>query len=62
MNSITKKLNEINRRKMLLLITFTTLFFLFINYNTSDKLNNGYHFFLSFFSIVFNLFSFIFLC
>jgi hypothetical protein len=60
MNPIIKKLKDIDRRKILLLITFTTLFFLFINYNTKDKLTNGYHFFLSFFSIVFNLYSFIF--
>jgi hypothetical protein len=60
MHPFIMKLKNVERRKTLILMTFSTILFLLINYNTKDKMNNGYQFFLSFFSIVLNLFSFIF--
>ncbi len=60
MHPFIMKLKNVERRKTLILMTFSTILFLLINYNTKDKMNNGYQFFLSFLSIVLNLFSFIF--
>ena len=60
MHPFIMKLKNVERRKTLILMTFSTILFLLINFNTKDKMNNGYQFFLSFLSIVLNLFSFIF--
>ena len=60
MHPFIMRLKNVERRKTLILMTFSTILFLLINYNTKDKMNNGYQFFLSFLSIVLNLFSFIF--
>jgi len=60
MEKIQMYFKNIERRKLILLITFTMLLSLLINYNTKEKLENGYQFFLSFFSILLNVFSFIF--
>lgn len=60
MKKIQLYFKNIERRKLILLITFTIMLSLFINYNTKEKLENGYQFFLSFFSILLNVLSFIF--
>jgi hypothetical protein len=60
MEKIQMYFKNIERRKLILLITFTMLLFLLINYNTKEKLESGYQFFLSFFSILLNVLTFIF--
>lgn len=60
MNQLEMLLKNIERRKLFLLLTFTIIFSLLINYQTKEKLESGYQFFLSFFSILLNVLTFIF--
>jgi hypothetical protein len=60
MNKIQMQLKNVDRRKLIVILTFTIILSLLINFNTKDKLENGYQFFLSFFAIYLNVLTFIF--
>jgi hypothetical protein len=60
MKNVQILLRNIDRRKIILILSFTMLLFIFINFQTKEKLESGYQFFLSFFSILINVLTFIF--
>ena len=61
MKKIYLQLKTIDKKRVLLLVTFTMGFSSYIHLQTKEKLENGYEFFLSFFSILLNIYSCIFL-
>ena len=54
------QLKTIDKKKALLLVTSSMVFSGFIHLQTKQKLENGYEFFLSFFSVLLNASAFIF--
>jgi hypothetical protein len=61
MKKIYLQLKTIEKKKVLLLVSFTMAFSSYVHLQTKEKLENGYEFFLSFFSILLNIYSCIFL-
>ena len=61
MKKIETLLKTIEKKKVLLLVSFTMAFSSYVHLQTKEKLENGYEFFLSFFSILLNIYSCIFL-
>ena len=61
MKKIEALLKTINKKKVLLIVSFTMAFSSYVHLQTKEKLENGYEFFLSFFSIILNIYSCIFL-
>lgn len=61
MKKIYLQLKKIDKKKVLLLVTFTMVFSSYVHLQTKEKLENGYEFFLSFFSILLKIYSCIFL-
>jgi hypothetical protein len=61
MKKINTLLKTIDKKKVLLLVSFTMAFSSYVHLQTKEKLENGYEFFLSFFSILLNIYSCIFL-
>ena len=61
MKKIYLQLKTIDKKRVLLLVSFTMGFSSYIHLQTKEKLENGYEFFLSFFSILLNIYSCIFL-
>jgi hypothetical protein len=61
MKKIYLRLKTIEKKKVLLLVSFTMAFSSYVHLQTKEKLENGYEFFLSFFSILLNIHSCIFL-
>ena len=59
MKKIEGLLKKIDKKKVLLLVTFTMAFSSFVHLQTKEKLENGYEFFLSFLSILLNISSLI---
>jgi hypothetical protein len=61
MKKIYRHLKTMEKKKVLLLVSFTMAFSSYVHLQTKEKLENGYEFFLSFFSILLNIYSCIFL-
>jgi hypothetical protein len=61
MKKIEILLKTIDKKKVLLLVSFTMVFSSYVHLQTKEKLENGYEFFLSFLSNVLYIYSCIFL-
>ena len=61
MKKIEILLKTIEKKKVLLLVSFTMVFSSYVHLQTKEKLENGYEFFLSFLSNVLYIYSCIFL-
>ena len=60
MKKIEALLKTINKKKVLLIVSFTMAFSSYVHLQTKEKLENGYEFFLSFLSVLLNASTFIF--
>ena len=60
MKKIQLQLKTIDKKKAQLLLSFSMVFSIIIHLQTTQKLENGYEFFLSFLSVLLNASTFIF--
>ena len=59
MKKIELLLKKIDRKVLQHLLTVSIIFSAFVNYATNNKLQNGFQFYISFFSILVNIYCFV---